>query len=200
MFPEITRDDVFRLETERLWLRWPRAADADEIRRHVGDPDVALMTASIPHPYETHDADAFIALAREENGAGGGLHLVVTPKNQPNETIGLVSLHGADRRGSATLGFWLGKSYWGQGYTTEAARGLIDLAFGITSLDRIVSSARPDNASSLHVHDKLGFRPIGRGMRPAPARGGEIEVELFELKRGEAHTLFGARRPRFPST
>ena len=28
MFPEITRDDIFRLETERLWLRWPRAADA----------------------------------------------------------------------------------------------------------------------------------------------------------------------------
>jgi RimJ/RimL family protein N-acetyltransferase len=87
--------------------------------------------------------------------------------------------------------------YWGQGYTTEAARALIDLAFGITSLDRIVSAARPDNRSSLHVHEKLGFRTIGHGMRPAPARGGDMEVELFELKRGEAHTLFGARRPRF---
>ncbi|MFO1124378.1 MAG: GNAT family N-acetyltransferase [Methylocystis sp.] len=164
MFPEITHDDVFRLETERLWLRWPRAADADEIRQHVGDPDVALMTASIPHPYDVHDADAFIKSAREENAAGGGLHLVVTPKNRPNEPIGLVSLHGADRRGAATLGFWLGKSYWGHGYTTEAARGLIDLAFGITSLDRIVSSARPDNPSSLHIHEKLGFRRTGRGM------------------------------------
>ncbi|MBG0795089.1 GNAT family N-acetyltransferase [Methylocystis sp. H62] len=197
MFPEITRDDVFRLETERLWLRWPRAADAEEIRQHVGDPDVALMTASIPHPYAPHDADAFIASAREENGAGGGLHLVITPKNRPNEPIGLVSLHGADRRGSATFGFWLGKPYWGQGYTTEAARALIDLAFGITSLDRIVSAARPDNRSSLHVHEKLGFHRTGSGMRPAPARGGDMEVELFELKRGEAHTLFGARRPRF---
>ena len=90
MFPEITHDDVFRLETERLWLRWPRAADADEIRRHAGDPDVALMTASIPHPYEAHDADAFIKSARLENAAGGGLHLVVTPKSRPDEPIGLV--------------------------------------------------------------------------------------------------------------
>ena len=63
-----------------------------------------------------------------------------------------------------------------------------------------MSSARPDNAFSLHIHEKLGFRRTGLGMLPAPARGGEIEVELFELKRGEAHTLFGARRPRFPST
>lgn len=200
MFPEITHDDVFRLETDRLWLRWPRAADADEIRRHVGDPDVALMTTSIPHPYEPHDADAFILSARQENAVGEGLHLVVTPKSRPNEPIGLVSLHGADRRGTATLGFWLGKPYWGQGYTTEAAKALIDLAFGITSLDRIHSSARPDNTSSLRVHEKLGFSRIGRGKLRAPARGGEIEVEQFELKRGEAHTVFGARRPRFSST
>ena len=200
MFPEITHDDVFRLETERLWLRWPRAADADEIRRHAGEPDVALMTASIPHPYEPHDAGAFILSAREENAAGAGLHLVVTPKHSPNEPIGLVSLHGADRRGTATLGFWLGKPYWGQGFTTEAATALIDLAFGITSLDRIASSARPDNASSLRVHEKLGFRRIGRAMLPAPARGGEMEVERFELMRGEAHTVFAARRPRFSST
>ena len=33
MFPELTRDDVFRLETRRLWLRWPRMADANAILR-----------------------------------------------------------------------------------------------------------------------------------------------------------------------
>ena len=105
MFPEITRDDVFRLETERLWLRWPRAADADEIRQHVGDPDVALMTASIPHPYAPHDADAFITSVRAENGAGGGLHLVITPKNRPNEPIGACepAWRGPSRRGDARL-------------------------------------------------------------------------------------------------
>jgi hypothetical protein len=27
MFPDLLRDDVFRLETRRLWLRWPRAAE-----------------------------------------------------------------------------------------------------------------------------------------------------------------------------
>ncbi len=28
MFPDLTRDDVFRIETKRLWLRWPRIQDA----------------------------------------------------------------------------------------------------------------------------------------------------------------------------
>ena len=33
MFPDYFRDDVFRLETQRLWLRWPTAADAATIER-----------------------------------------------------------------------------------------------------------------------------------------------------------------------
>jgi RimJ/RimL family protein N-acetyltransferase len=200
MFPEITRDDIFRLETERLWLRWPRAADAEEIRKHAGDPDVALMTAAIPYPYEKGDADAFIRAAREENASGGGLQLAITPKNRPNEPIGLVSLHGAERRGAATLGFWLAKPYWGQGMTTEAAGALIDLAFGVTSLERILSSVAPTNAASLRVHEKLGFQSLGRGVQAAPARGGEVEVERFEMKRGAAHTPFGARRAKMTSS
>ena len=37
MFPDLTRDDVFRLETRRLWLRWPRLADAQAIVRLAGE-------------------------------------------------------------------------------------------------------------------------------------------------------------------
>ena len=33
MFPEIAKDDVFRIETRRLWLRWPRLADAPAMER-----------------------------------------------------------------------------------------------------------------------------------------------------------------------
>ena len=46
MFPELTRDDVFRLETRRLWLRWPRMADASAILRQAGEKAVAEMTAT----------------------------------------------------------------------------------------------------------------------------------------------------------
>ena len=51
MFPDLLRDDVFRLETRRLWLRWPRAGDAAMIARLAGERDVAERTANIPHPY-----------------------------------------------------------------------------------------------------------------------------------------------------
>ena len=51
MFPELTRDDVFRLETRRLWLRWPRMADATAILKLAGEKAVAEMTASDVAPY-----------------------------------------------------------------------------------------------------------------------------------------------------
>jgi hypothetical protein len=35
MFPDLTADDIFRIETERLWLRWPRASDALAITSFV---------------------------------------------------------------------------------------------------------------------------------------------------------------------
>jgi RimJ/RimL family protein N-acetyltransferase len=200
MFPEIVRDDIFRLETERLWLRWPRIADTPAFCLLAGDPEVAGKTARIPHPYEPRDAETFILSARSENAGGDGLCLALTLKRKPNDAIGVVGLHGAAPRGAAMLGFWLGRPYWGQGLMSEAVGAFVDLAFGFTSIERIVSSVLPANAASLRVHETLGFVATGRGLFPAPARGGEVEVETLELRRGAIPTTFASRRPRLKST
>src|SRR3954471_7528500 len=70
MFPDLTRDDVFRLETRRLWLRWPRLADAPAIVRLAGEKAVAEMTAFIPHPYPPEIGERFIFQARQSNADG----------------------------------------------------------------------------------------------------------------------------------
>ena len=70
MFPDLARDDVFRLETPRLWLRWPRAADAPAFVGLAGDDEVADMTARIPHPYRPQDAPEDFVSARAGNAQG----------------------------------------------------------------------------------------------------------------------------------
>jgi RimJ/RimL family protein N-acetyltransferase len=200
MFPEITHDDIFRLETERLWLRWPHASDVDGITRYCDDPEVALRTAEIPYPYARPHAEGFVDFARTANSEGAALHLMLTLKRQPGEPLGSISMTGADNRGCGSLGFALARSAWNQGLMTEAARAFVDLVFNITGVDHIVSSALPDNRASLRVQEKIGFVETGEKMLDAPARGGPLRVTTTLLKRGAARTLFGARRPRLSST
>jgi hypothetical protein len=69
MFPDLTRDDVFRIETRRLWLRWPTAKDRDAILKLAGDRAVAEMLARVPHPLPGWMATTPIRLAGAERRA-----------------------------------------------------------------------------------------------------------------------------------
>jgi RimJ/RimL family protein N-acetyltransferase len=184
MFPDLMRDDVFRLETKRLWLRWPRAADAVAVAKLAGDAEVAEMTAQIPHPYPAGAAAEFILSARAGNLSGESLVLVLTGRSRPNEAIGCIGLHATDRT-HATLGFWLGRPHWGQGLMTEAGRALLDMAFQVTDLHMVTATARPGNGRSIGVMEACGFEAAGTELAPAPARGGPLPMERFRLLRDD---------------
>jgi RimJ/RimL family protein N-acetyltransferase len=183
MFPDLTRDDVFRLETRRLWLRWPRLADVQAIVRLAGEKAVAEMTARIPHPYPLEDAERFIFQARRSNADGHGLQLAITPKGKPNSLIGMVGIGPSPETGKPSLGYWLGTPSWGQGYATEAARALIDAFFAYGEENELTASARVLNPISRRVLEKCGFAYQGSGLCELPARGGFYPADHFRLDR-----------------
>ena len=171
MFPDLLCDDVFRLETARLWLRWPRAADAAAISRLAGEVEVARMTAHIPHPYPEGEAAKFILMSRSNNARGQSITLAVSKKRNQSEAIGCVGLW-PHAEGGLERGYWLGKPYWGRGLMTEAVREALDLAFRVTDAPEIRASAMVGNPASRRVLEKCGFVAAGQGMVDAPARGG----------------------------
>ncbi|MBM6595437.1 GNAT family N-acetyltransferase [Microvirga pudoricolor] len=183
MFPDLTRDDVFRLETRRLWLRWTRLADAQAIVRLAGEKSVADMTAHIPHPYTPQDAERFIFAARQSNADGQGLQLAITPKGRPNALIGMVGITPGSEKGQPTLGYWLGTPSWGQGYATEAVRALIDAFFAYGDEMELRASTRVINPTSRRVLEKCGFAYQGTGLVEFPARGGFYPADEFRLDR-----------------
>ncbi len=184
MFPDLFRDDVFRIETRRLWLRWPTARDAEVLQRLAGEPAVAEMTAGIPLPFTRADAEAFVMASRAGNAAGTGLILVLCERARPGRAIGVVSITREGDGAPAHLGYWLGHPSWGDGLMTEAAVALVHAWFAWTSATRLDASARVINPASRRVLEKAGFVWTGRAMVPAPARGGEHEVDRFRLDRG----------------
>ena len=193
MFPDLTRDDVFRLETRRLWLRWPRLADVQAIVRLAGEKAVAEMTARIPHPYRPGGCRAVrLPWPGKSNADGEGLQLAITPKGRPNSLIGVVGIGPSPDEGTPHLGFWLGTPSWGQGHATEAARALIDAFFAYGDGTRDHGLVRVINPASRRVLEKCGFAYQGSGLVRAagprrPLSGGTFPARSPRL--GEPEDL-----------
>ncbi len=183
MFPDLTRDDVFRLETRRLWLRWPRHADGAALVRLAGEKLVAEMTARIPHPYTPDHATTFVFEARKGNALGRALTMAVAPRKAPTQLIGMIGIEPGPEDGRPHLGYWIGAPHWGRGYATEAARALVDAWFAYTEADALAANARIVNPASRRVLEKCGFTPAGIGGMACPARGGVLPVDRFVLER-----------------
>lgn len=62
---------------------------------------------------------------------------------------------------SATIGYWVGAGFAGRGLTPTAVALATDHVFFTTGLHRMEICIRPENAPSLRVVEKLGFRYEG---------------------------------------
>ena len=173
--------------TPRLLLRPGFPEDAPALAKAIGDEAVVRNLAVVPWPYTLRDAEAFLASPKDpvlpsflifERGAGA-------PQ--------LVGSCGLGRRasGAVELGYWIGRSFWGRGFATEAGRALIDIARAL-GLSQLEASHFIDNPASARVLDKLGFESTGLiAPRMNCARGAEVPARLMRLRLANA----GERRP-----
>jgi len=182
MFPDLTCDDIFQIETQRLWLRWPRSADAAAITSFASLAEVAQLTAEIPHPYPKGEAERFILKARADNASGAALNLAMTQKSGARRVIGVISAT-PDTGAAIELGYILAPPLWGKGFATEAIRALADTLFRLTMANRLTAASRVHNAASRRVLEKAGFTFVDCGPDFLPARGGRHICDRFQLDR-----------------
>jgi RimJ/RimL family protein N-acetyltransferase len=172
---------VAALATERLILRPVAREDIARIAALAGDVRVAEATRSIPHPLGLEQvAEWFDGLAVRSEQA---FALVLKGESAEPALMGIIALTIAADGKAASLGYWLGVEYWGQGYMSEAARRLVRYAVGDLKLGSVDAEAFVGNERSVGVLIKAGFDVEGRATRPAPARGGDREVLLFRATR-----------------
>ena len=68
------------------------------------------------------------------------------------------------RRGcaqAASLGYWMGVNYAGQGYMTAAVNTVLPFAFGTLRLHRVEAACIPANDVSIRLLEKTGFQREG---------------------------------------
>jgi 8-oxo-dGTP diphosphatase len=177
------------LATERLTLRPYRAEDAAELHRLINDWEVCRTLAAVPFPYPRALADEWIASSARSLAEGRAYHLAVTGREDAREVIvGGVGLRIDRGARSGHLGYWVGRRYWGHGVATEAAGRLARWALANLDLDAIEATVATDNAASIAVLRRIGFRPAGRGSEHFVARGADLPVLRFAATRED---LFG---------
>ncbi len=124
------------------------------------NPAIADTTLHIPYPYPAGLALEWISrhAANWEEGRSVTFAIV---RRTDNLLLGSISLGFDPTNESAEMGYWLGEPYWNQGYTTEAARAVLE--FGLTELrlNRIMAQHFSRNPASGRVMEKAGMKYEG---------------------------------------
>ncbi len=101
--------------------------------------------------------------------------------------IGEVSYRDMDLvAGTAVLGIMIGdKSYWGQGYGTDAVRALCRFLFDRFRLRRIQLDTWAGNERAIKSYTKVGFQIEGRLRDAALVNGQPMDQIVMGLLRSE---------------
>ena len=190
--------DDTALRSPRFLMRLPSPSDAAELHRLVNDWGVVRMLSRLPFPYPRSLTDEWIASVGAQAGQGKAWHFVIidtagrparpsiagaAPASAGETLVGCIGLQFDAAARRATLGYWIGRPFWGSGIAAEAAARVTQWAFAHLEIDRIAAAVALDNPASAAVLRRIGFVESGTGTQMFLARGGEHPVTLFEARR-----------------
>lgn len=154
-----------RMDGKEIYLRYLEVSDAKALL------DLNLRNKDLFKKYAPTQPDDFYTLdfqlehikksiMQQENDQRYGFGIFL---KENDLLIGSIMIGGVMRgpfqRG--ILGYSLDQQYNGKGYTSEAARLVIDFAFNELKLYRIEAGVMPSNTGSIRVLEKAGFQREG---------------------------------------
>jgi RimJ/RimL family protein N-acetyltransferase len=147
------------IETSRLTLRPFVGDDFEAFHSMRSDEEVARYLYQAPlSPAESRDL-----LERKIAGSawaseGDWLSAAVVER-ESGITVGDLGLCWVSERDrTAEIGFVFDPRHQGKGFATEAARPMLDWAFGTAGLHRVIGRTEARNRPSSRVLEKLGMR------------------------------------------
>ncbi|MDQ6901281.1 MAG: GNAT family N-acetyltransferase [Candidatus Dormibacteraeota bacterium] len=90
---------------------------------------------------------------------GFGVYLMV--RRSDAQVLGGIGFHGKPEHGRVEVGYDVAPSARGEGYATEAVRGLTGWALQQPGVQAVLARTAADNAASLRVLEKAGFIACG---------------------------------------
>jgi ribosomal-protein-alanine N-acetyltransferase len=145
-------------QTERLVVRHLHMLDHEPMLRVFGDSEVMRFGDGV-QPSEW--VRRWIAACLQQRYPQWGFGPYAVVERSRREVIGYCGLFffaDIGGRSEVELGYRLARSWWGNGYATEAALAVRDYALHMLCLKRLIALIDPANTASIRVATKLGMR------------------------------------------
>ena len=152
-------------------LREVHDSDLPVFYRQMNDPESLRMAAFTPE--DAADRDAFDAHWKRIRSSAD---VVVRTVLADGDVVGNAAVYGEP--GEREVTYWVDRAYWGRGIATAALRVLLTQA----PERPLYARAAADNAGSLRVLERCGFRLTARERGFANARGEEIDEVVLHLE------------------
>jgi RimJ/RimL family protein N-acetyltransferase len=157
-------------EPHVVTLRATRAEDLDALFRFEQNEAAVHMAAfTRPDPYDRAAFDAHWRRIMDDPRTD------TRTVRADGVVVGSVGRWFEDD--TAEITYWIDPAHWGEGIATRAVRLLLDSLRERPVRARVAA----DNAASIAVLEKLGFRQVGTARGYANARGTEIEERIYRL-------------------
>jgi len=177
-----------RIETPRLILRPPVAADFDAWAELAADEDVMRTLGGVQLRPVAWRSFLFVV--------GGWQVLGFSPfsviEKSSGRWIGRVGPLYPEGWPAREVGWTLARSAWGSGYATEAATAAIDFAFDRLGWDEVAHCIEDSNLASQRVATRLGARRLREARLPPPF---ETPITLW----GQSREAWAAHRKELAS-
>ena len=142
------------METDRLVLRRPTAADASAIYARYSSDHEVTRYLGWPRHNVIDDTRAFIQFSDAEWQIWpAGPYLI-----EARDTGALLGStgFGFETPERAATGYVLARDSWGRGYATEALHAIVAIAANV-AVRRLYALCHPDHVASRRVLEKCGF-------------------------------------------
>jgi RimJ/RimL family protein N-acetyltransferase len=150
--------------------------------KQINDPAIAANTLGIPYPFPYEEVLPYIERNLERAATGEYAPFAIVLKDH-EVFIGYTRLTTEGDQRRAELAYWLGQSYWGRGYVTEAAAHVVAFGFERLNINRIFAFCFADNTGSRRVMEKLGMTYEGTWRRDVLKDGQFKDVAFYGLLR-----------------
>jgi len=149
---------MIKLTTDRLVIRDHIGPDISDLHSLLSDP-VAMRF--IPDLFSTSlsDSEENLRVAIEEAASGNRskYFFAITKEEKYIGEIGFTILENTHAFSVAELGYFIKPEFWGKGYVTEAARAVLDFAFDVVGVTKIITGCNAKNIASERIMNKLGM-------------------------------------------